>query len=179
MAQPSRPGRRLAAPAPQTLASKAPVRKALPFARWSKVFLSELAATSNVSAAARKAGVATTTAYDARRADAAFYRRWQEALCEGYDHLEMTLLQRLREGEIKPAAGAKRGTRQFDNGTALRLLVAHRETVARQRAVRSNEDAATVVLTINAKLEKMRCRMLADNGSAVMTGPESGVVIDG
>lgn len=158
MAEPSRPGRRTAA---------SPIRKPAPFARWSKLFLSELAATSNVSAAARKAGVATTTAYDARRVDPEFHRRWQEALSEGYDHLEMTLLQRLREGEVKPAAGAKRGTRQFDNGTALRLLVAHRESVARQRAVRGNEDAAAIVLTINAKLERMRRRMLGTDENAV------------
>ena len=72
-----------------------PARK--PFARWAKVFLSELAATSNISAAARKAGITTATAYDQRRHDAEFNRAWQRALCEGYDHLEMELLRRLRD----------------------------------------------------------------------------------
>jgi hypothetical protein len=131
------------------------------FARWSPPFLAELAATSNVSAAARKAGICTSTAYDARRSKAEFNRAWQQALCEGYDHLEMELLHRLRQGEVKPASGAKRGVRAFDNATAFRLLAAHREAAARFRAVRSNADAEAIVLSINAKLEKMRQRRLA------------------
>ena len=131
------------------------------FARWSKPFLSELAATSNVSAAARKAKVSTATAYETRRTNPEFNRQWQQALCEGYDHLEMELLHRLRNGEVKPASGAKRGVRAFDNGTAFRLLAAHRDSAARFRAIRSNEDAEAIVLSINATLEKMRQRRLA------------------
>ncbi|MFZ5745453.1 MAG: hypothetical protein ACOY7T_13340 [Pseudomonadota bacterium] len=104
----------------------APLRK-LRLTDWSRLFLAELAATSNVSAAARKAGVCTSTAYEARRQSAEFNRAWQQALCEGYDLLEMDLLRRLREGEVKPAAGAKRGVRTYDNAAALRLLAAHRE----------------------------------------------------
>ena len=73
----------------------------------------------------------------------------------------MELLHRLRTGELKPASGAKRGVRAFDNATALRLLAAHRESAARQRAIRSSEDAEAIVLSINAKLERMRQRMLA------------------
>ena len=70
----------------------------------------------------------------------------------------MELLRRLRDGEIKPAAGAKKGTRTFDNATALRLLAAHRESAARQRAIRSNEDSEAIIQSINAKLETMRQR---------------------
>lgn len=139
--------------------AKAVRKPALP--KWAKRFLAELAATSNVSAAARKAGIATTTAYDARRASGEFNRRWQQALCEGYEHLEMELLHRLRSGEVKPPAGAKRGVRLFDNATALRLLAAHRDSAARQKAIRSNEDAAEIVLSINTKLDLMRDRRLA------------------
>jgi len=146
-------------PKSRRTAAARPARK--PFARWAKVFLSELAATSNISAAARKAGITTATAYDQRRHDAEFNRAWQRALCEGYDHLEMELLRRLRDGEIKPAAGAKKGTRTFDNATALRLLAAHRESAARGRAIRSNEEAEQIVLSINASLERMRRRLLA------------------
>ena len=129
--------------------------------QWRKPFLAELAATSNVSGAARKVGIGTSSAYALRRADPEFYREWQEALCEGYDHLEMSLLQRLREGEIKPAPGAKRGTRVFDNATALRLLTAHRETAARQRAIYENRNSEAILDAINAKIEKMRDRRLA------------------
>ena len=131
------------------------------FARWSKVFLSELAATSNVTASARKAGISKGSAYDARRIKAEFNREWQRALCEGYDHLEMELLRRLRDGEVKPATGTKRNVRTYDNANALRLLGAHRDTAARHRSTRSHEDAEAIVLSINAKLERMRQRLLA------------------
>lgn len=142
------------------VATSRPVARA-PLPRWARPFLAELAATSNVSASAKKAGVSTWIAYDTRRQNAQFNREWQRALCEGYDHLEMELLHRLRTGEIKPAPGAKRAVRTFENATAFRLLAAHRETAARQRAVRSNEDAEAIVQSINAKLERMRQRMLA------------------
>lgn len=128
--------------------------------RWRPVFLAHLAATSNVTAAAREASVQTSRAYEARRRDPAFYRAWQEALCEGYEHLEMALLQRLREGEIKPAANAKRGTRVFDNATALRLLSAHRESVVRQQAIRDNHDTEAILEKINIRIDRMRAARL-------------------
>lgn len=136
----------------------APPRRAK--AEWSAVFLAELAATSNVTAAARVAGVSTRVVYETRRQDGEFARAWRSSLCEGYDALEMALLYRLRVGELKPLPGAKRA-RSFDNATALRLLAAHRETVARERAVREEEDADAILASINAKLEKMRERWLA------------------
>ena len=128
------------------------------FSEWSPAFLSELAATSNVSAAARKAGVHPATAYDARRADPEFSRKWQAALCEGYDHLEMELLHRLRNGEVKPGKEAKRGTRHWDNATAFRLLSAHRESAAQHRAILENEDVDAILASIDAKLDAMRER---------------------
>lgn len=130
-------------------------------AKWTKIFLAELAATSNVTASAKRAGVTTALVYETRRADAEFNRAWRIALCEGYDALEMALLQRFRDGEVKPATGARRGVRSFDNATALRLLAAHRETVARERACREEEDADAILLSINAKLSKMRERAMA------------------
>ena len=132
-----------------------------PFPEWSKIFLAELAATSNVSASAKMAGIHTAVAYDARRLKPEFNRAWQQALCEGYDHLEMELLARLRTGEVKPATGAKRGVRAFDNATAFRLLAAHKDAATRQRAVRSHEDAEAIIHSINDKLEQMRQRRLA------------------
>jgi hypothetical protein len=136
------------------------------FDHWSKEFLGELAITSNVSAAARVAGVSTRAVYEARRANAQFNRAWQEALCDGYDNLELDLLRRLREGELKPRAGARKGTRSFDNATAFRLLVAHRDSVARERALREDQDADAIIASINAKLELMRERSLAQRGEA-------------
>lgn len=146
--------------------------RALSFAQWSRAFLSELAATSNVSAAARKAKISTTTAYDARRANPEFNRKWLAALCEGYDHLEMELLHRLRTGEVKPAAGAKKGSRAFDNATAFRLLAAHRESAARQRAINHNQDSARILISINTKLDKMRERKLLAASETVIDAGE-------
>lgn len=139
---------------------------------WREPFLSELAATSNVAASARAAGINASRAYDARRCDPEFYRRWQEALCEGYDHLEMHLLHRLREGEIKPASGAKRAVRTYDNATAFRLLTVHREQVARQRAIHENRNAEAVLAAIDAKIDMMRERSLrpASAGAGTATG---------
>ena len=131
------------------------------FAKWSKVFLAELAATSNIAAAARKAEVSTFLVYNARRTNPEFNRKWQQALSEGYDHLEMELLHRLRNGEIKPATGAKKGVRTFDNTTAFRQLAVHREAVSRSRAIRDNEDTEAILASIDAKLERMRQRWLA------------------
>lgn len=136
-------------------------RPAPSFDQWSKEFLSELALSSNVSAAARAAGIATRAVYEARRSNPEFNRAWQQALCDGYDNLELDLLRRLREGEIKPRAGAKKGTRSFDNATAFRLLVAHRDSVARERALREDQDADAIIASINTKLELMRERSLA------------------
>lgn len=136
--------------------SHRPRTEALP--KWAEPFLGELAMTSNVSAAARKAGIAKTTAYEARRNNAEFNRRWQEALCEGYDHLEMELLHRLRSGELKPATGGKRGARSFENATAFRLLIAHRDSAAKHRSVRDDQDTEAIIASINAKLERMRQR---------------------
>lgn len=130
------------------------------FSRWSARFLSELAATSNVTASAKKAGVTTSTAYEARRLDPAFSRAWQDALCEGYDHLEMALLHRLRTGELKPGKDAKRASRAFDNATALRLLAAHRASAALGRAARDNADADAILAAIDAKLDRMRQRAI-------------------
>jgi hypothetical protein len=147
-----------------------------PPARWARPFLAELAATCNVAAAARKAGVPTTTVYDARRNDATFARKWQAALSEGYDNLELELLHRLRSGELKPPPTRKKAVRTFDNANALRLLAAHREAAAAQRAMRDNDDAEAVLAGLNAKLERMRERALAakrGEGSADGDGSES------
>lgn len=140
-----------------------PIEAASPpsFSKWKDIFLSELAATSNVGASARKAGIAVATAFDARRTEPEFNRQWHAALCEGYDYLEMELLYRLRKGEVKPAKDARRGVRTFDNATAFRQLAAHREANAQGRAIRENEDADAILASIDAKLDKMRERALA------------------
>jgi hypothetical protein len=107
------------------------------------------------------AGVDSSTVYQARRKSGEFHRQWQVALCEGYANLEMDLLGRLREGEIKRAAGAKIGVRTFDNATALRLLTAHREAFAKEQATKANASAAEVRAIIERKVAALRARVLA------------------
>lgn len=118
--------------------------------RWREEFLAALAETSNVTAASAAAGVHPSRVYKARRLDAEFARQWRAALLEGYEHLETELLHRLRFGEAKEAAV------RFDNTAALRLLGLHRETVARERAMRENEDLPAVRASIQAKLARLR-----------------------
>ena len=146
--------------------------------RWRRAFLAHLAESSNVAASARAAKVGAAKAYEARRRDPQFYRAWQEALCEGYEHLEMALLQRLREGEIKPAQGAKRGTRVFDNATALRLLIVHRDSVARQQAIRDSRDTEAILERINARIDRMRMARVIEAPAGQPAGDDAQAVIE-
>jgi hypothetical protein len=123
---------------------------------WREQFLAALAESSNVSAAARKAEVPTGTVYKLRRGDADFRGAWFDALCEGYDNLEMPLLHRLRIGELEGTKAKSR--RKFDNATAFRLLAAHRDAVRQQKALRADEDEDAILASINTKLDAMRAR---------------------
>lgn len=136
-------------------------KRAPTFRTWGKAFLAKLAETSNVTKSATAAGISKTTAYARRRTDPEFNRQWQDALAEGYDHLEMETLARLRSGQLKPAAGTGKTTRTFDNATAIRLLTAHRASVAQSRAQRDNADADAILASLDAKLDAMRKRSLA------------------
>ena len=148
--------------------AKAKKRKTTP-PNWRDLFLAELALTSNVSAAARKSGADSAKVYKARRDEPEFYRRWQEALAEGYDNLEMDLLRRLRTGELTGGGPAK-CRRKYDNAIAFRLLAAHREAVGRQKALRACEDEDAIIASINAKLSKMRERRAAMQNDAAQDG---------
>ena len=123
---------------------------------WKQTFLKGLAETSNVTASAKAADIALSWVYKTRREDADFAHRWLQALCEGYDNLEMDLLHRLRSGGKHDAEGAV-----FDNGAAIRLLSLHRTNAARARALRENEDEQAVLDSIDAMIDEMRSRALA------------------
>ena len=82
---------------------------------WRGLFLDKLAETSNVTEAAKFAGANPARAYKIRREEPEFARLWHAALVEGYEHLELDLLARLRAGEAKDGP-------KYDNGAALRLL---------------------------------------------------------
>ena len=163
-------------PVPATTPKRA--AKAAADKNWRRTFLSALAASSNVRASAEAAKVPASRVYEARRKDPQFYRAWQEALCEGYEHLEMALLLRLREGEIKPAGGAKKGVRVFDNATTLRLLIAHRESVSRQQAMRGHSDSEAILERINLRIDRMR-QARGIGTAAVIVDPGAASVVAG
>lgn len=120
---------------------------------WRAQFLARLAETSNVSQAAADAQISLSWVYQTRREDRQFARAWQSALCEGYDNLEMALLQRLLAGESKDGDG-----RKYDNATAFRLLMAHKDSASREKAQRDNESEEEILASIKAKLAAMRNR---------------------
>ena len=120
---------------------------------WRVQFLNRLAETSNVSQAAADAQISLSWVYQTRREDRTFARAWQASLCEGYDNLEMALLNRLLTGESKDADGKK-----FDNATAFRLLTAHKDSASQEQAQRENETEEEVLAQIKAKLAAMRTR---------------------
>jgi hypothetical protein len=130
---------------------------------WKRAFLEALAETSNVSAAAARVNVPTRTVYRLKREDPEFAARWLAALREGFDNLQMELLGYLRDPQPK---------RKMDVAAALRLLSAHRETVERERALRDDDDEQAVLDSIDAFLEDMRQRRLAN--AAILAEAESG-----
>ena len=151
-----RPRFRLRAPLPSPAA---PVPDTPPRG-WRKRFVEALAETSNVVEAAARAQVAPQSAYRRRRTDPEFAAQWLAALHEGYDHLEMELVGYLRD----PAP-----TRKMDVAGALRLLAAHRETVERRRAFDDEEDEQAIRESIDAFLEGMRQRRLANEALLIET----------
>ena len=123
---------------------------------WREKFLACLAETSNVTASAECADISLSWVYPTKREDRPFADHWLEALCEGYDHLEMELLCRLRHGEARDIPPVK-----YDNATALRLLLAHRDTRARQMARLDNVTTEEVRASLDAKLARLREQVLA------------------
>lgn len=122
-------------------------------------FLSHLAETSNVSASAHAAGISTSAIYQKRRQDPSFARRWLAALYEGYLHLEMEILCRLREGEMQGKDDNK-----YDFANAIRLLSVHRENAARAQAEQRNVDAKAVRSSIDRKIEAIRQQVRQEKG---------------
>jgi hypothetical protein len=128
-----------------------------PKAQWRTIFLQALAESSNVSASAAKANVTTARVYKARREEAAFAVKWRGALREGYDNLEIELLGYLRNPD--PA-------RKMDVAAAVRLLAAHRAAV--ERSLAGEEDEQAVLDSIDAFLEGMRERRIANEAALLI-----------
>ncbi len=118
---------------------------------WRSLFLDYLGESSNVSESARKAGVNASRAYKVRREEPEFAADWLAALWEGYVHLEMEVLRRLREGDQQTDAAEK-----YDFANAIRLLSAHRENAAKAQAAQRNVSASEVRASIDRKVAAIR-----------------------
>lgn len=118
---------------------------------WQKTFLDHLAESSNVTQSAKVAEVTPSLAYLHRRQDSEFASKWLFALYEGYIHLEMEVLRRLREGDLQTG-----GNDKYDFANAIRLLNAHRDNAARAQAEQRNVSAAEVRASIDRKVEAIR-----------------------
>ncbi|MDV3457606.1 hypothetical protein RZN05_11475 [Sphingomonas sp. HF-S4] len=122
-------------------------------ARWSVkaegVFLDELAATANVSAAAAAAGFSTTAIYRRRKMWPEFAEKWQACLDQGYARIETALVELASDSLLgaqvadageggaggeggaadAPAAGASIARRAMTIAEAMNLLRLHRASV--------------------------------------------------
>lgn len=95
-------------------------------------FILSLSETCNVSLSAERAGVALSTVYKIRQRDAAFAAAWQRALDDGYQRLEMGLVQAALaavEGPRDDAAGDRPVVAPMTMDQALRLLGRHEGSV--------------------------------------------------
>ena len=133
-----------------------------------RTFMETLAATCNVSEAARVAGMNLSSAYYHKRRDPAFAREWAQALSVGYAELEALLLRQalfgteeeevLLDGEGQVKSGkVKRG---HPNAVGVRLLVQHRREAGERRAADEVErpDGADAVERLRVALEVVRQR---------------------
>jgi len=127
-------------------------------------FLCFLAESSNVTRSAERSGLSTGSVYQKRRQDAAFAREWLAALYEGYLHLELEVVRRLREGEMMGNNEDK-----YDFANAIRLLSAHRDNAARAQAEQSNVTTAAVRASIDRKVEAIRQKIRQEKGTAEET----------
>ncbi len=128
--------------------------------RWRDRFIEALAQSSNVKRSAEEAGVSSSVAYRLRTNDPEFARRWLAALWEGYLHLEMEVLRRLREGDLVTEGGEK-----YDFANAIRLLSAHRDNAAQAQAAQRNVSAAEIRASIDRKVEEIRLRVMRERSA--------------
>jgi len=93
------------------------------------IFLQVLRETGNASAAARKAGVSLTKAYEKKATEEKFCREWDTAIEEALDDLEGELRRRALEGTEKPVyyGGKEVGSvRSYNDNLAMFLLKSRR-----------------------------------------------------
>ena len=132
--------------------------------RWShtrqQIFLEHLAASANVRASERKAGMSAGSAYRLRAQSSEFREAWTAALREGYERLELAMLERAMTGtpkRVESKSGEITTKVEYPERLAMALLSAHRSTVQATRTVPSGRGSAKERL--RRKLSEMNRRM--------------------
>ena len=149
--------------------------------RWTKraeaAFLDELSQTANVSSAARRAEMSSSTCYTRRKSHPMFAAAWAEALAEGYIVLEAELLKRAIAGIEKPVwrGGEKVGSvTEYSDAMGMALLKRHSDVRDRAVAVRltTEQDDEALRAEFLAVLSAIRERL----GDSAEPGPDDSEV---
>lgn len=128
--------------------------------RRQRSFLATLTQTANVTASCKAAGVSDACVYRLRQKSAEFRAAWAAALDEGYERLELLLLQRAIGGaasglqiEGVPTVTGK----DLSSGDAMRLLKMHRDSVEGRRA----RTAVALIAHPDAVRERIEAKLIA------------------
>ena len=139
-----------------------------------ETFLETLAATCNVTASIRAAGMkGGSSAWALRKRDAGFAEAWDEAIAIAYERLELVMLERAINGTEKMVVrgGKQVAMKQYSDGVGIRLLQAHRETAQRVRAGEGGLcDPTEAFEELKRRLAEMQARTKADGQSDTMDG---------
>ena len=156
------------------VAARKPQRKKQAPRDWTKDkadrFLGVLADTCNVSEACRQTGISMTVVYRRRKMDAKFRTAWNETLSGAYSRLELVLLDRAFNGTEKLITrkdGSEERVREYPNGIALQLLKMHQDTAIAAEAVHSPDEINELRERIQAKLVRLRKRILDEEAADV------------
>ncbi len=142
---------------PKKVAVASPLRMS---AKERGLFLDHLAETSNVSAAARKAGVSTSRVYRERRRYPAFQAEWQKALTEGYIRLETNLLSEALVAASGNISEKTLKAKALKIRLGMQLLAAHRATVRGEAPPKPTaKPVGTAKDRIAARLIEMNARL--------------------
>jgi phage terminase small subunit len=132
------------------------------------IFFDALAATSNVTASAKAAGLPEASAYRLRRQSAEFRAAWKAALCEGYAKLEHMMLERAMRAfgrRAEPDAAQSR-MEEYSNKLAMSLLAAHRASAKGEREATApvpRPKKGSAKSRIEARFTEMRERIGSDS----------------
>ena len=132
---------------------------------WTKAkeqaFLTALAESCNVTAAAAAGGVSVAGAYLHRKKVAAFRAGWAEAIATAYQRLELVMLDRALNGTEKIVVrkdGSEERMRTYSDTAALALLRMHRDTATEAISEPDPVDVEELRDRLFKKLQRLRKR---------------------